>query len=278
MKFRGRSSIAADDKVVSTAVAKKQWFLKDLTGLPSLKAGWNGATFYAVKDLDRLALKVHGPEGLAKKKLTRQKRLDKKTEKAPKKKNAKPEKKKRKEREGDAEAAINDDDVDDGLHLRKKRATKDDDDFVPDKQDKRRKKDEATESNRRLSVDQVSLQKRNHSLDGSWVLQDFDDVDGDLVLKLAKNGKTMSGNCVISGCQVRLKCSDLQTEELDFHSVFKTQKTSFVGRMLIHLLDKGNAIKISYSNGASGQAAVRFLALSQKRESKKCLISLFLAL
>ena len=69
MKFRGRASIAADDKVVSTAVAKKQWFLKDLTGLPSLKAGWNGATFYAVKDLDRLALKVHGPEALAKKKL-----------------------------------------------------------------------------------------------------------------------------------------------------------------------------------------------------------------
>ena len=69
MKFRGRSSIAAEDKVVSTAVAKKQWFLKDLTGLPSLKAGWNGATFYAVKDLDRLALKVHGPEALAKKKL-----------------------------------------------------------------------------------------------------------------------------------------------------------------------------------------------------------------
>jgi len=69
MKFRGRSSIAADDKVVSTAVAKKQWFLKDLSGLSSLKAGWNGATFYAVEDLDRLALKVHGPEALAKKKL-----------------------------------------------------------------------------------------------------------------------------------------------------------------------------------------------------------------
>jgi hypothetical protein len=93
----------------------------------------------------------------------------------------------------------------------------------------------------------------------------FDDVDGDLVLKLAKNGKTMSGNCVISGCQVRLKCSDLQTEELDFHSVFKTQKTSFVGRMLIHLLDKGNAIKISYSNGASGQAAVRFFDVIAKK-------------
>ena len=85
MKFRGRSSISADDKVVSTAVAKKRWFLKDLSGLPSLKAGWNGPTFYAVKDLDRLALKVHGPEALAKKKQARQKRLDKKTEKAPKK-------------------------------------------------------------------------------------------------------------------------------------------------------------------------------------------------
>ena len=137
MKFRGRSSITADDKVVSTAVAKKQWFLKDLSGLPTLKAGWNGATFYAVKDLDRLALKVHGPDGLAKKKQARQKRLDKKTEKAkaPKKKKTSKPAKKRERHERDV-ANMDDDeyDVEDGLLLHKKqhKATKDDDDFVPD--------------------------------------------------------------------------------------------------------------------------------------------------
>ena len=179
-----------------------------------------------------------------------------------------PERKKRKERDQEAEDAKKDYDAEDGLRLRKKRATKDDEDFVPDEQDKRGKKEtaRATESNQRVNADQVSLQKRNQSLDGTWVLQDCDDVvDGDLVLKLAKNGKTMSGNCVISGCQVRLKCSDLQNEEVDFRSVFKTQKTSFVGRMLIRLLDKGNAIKISYSNGASGQAAVRFSDVIAKK-------------
>ena len=163
-------------------------------------------------------------------------------------------------------------DVEDGLRLRKKRATKDDEDFVPDEQDKRGKKEtaRATESNQRVNADQVSLQKRNQSLDGTWVLQDCDDVvDGDLVLKLAKNGKTMSGNCVISGCQVRLTCSDLQNEEVDFRSVFKTQKTSFVGRMLIRLLDKGNAIKISYSNGASGQAGQILRRYCKKEKVKQ---------
>ena len=179
----------------------------------------------------------------------------------------KPEKRKRKERDQEAEAAIKADDAEDGLRLRKKRATKDDDDFVPDEQD-RRKKDSArvTENNRRVSVDQVSLQKRNQSLDGTWVLQDCDYIDDcDLVFKLAKNGKSMSGNCVISGCQVRLKCSNLLSEQLDFRSVFKTQKASFVGRMLIRFMDKGNAIKLSYSNGASGQAAVRFSDVIAKK-------------
>jgi hypothetical protein len=109
------------------------------------------------------------------------------------------------------------------------------------------------------------MQKRNQSLDGAWVLQDCDDVDSDLVFKLAKSGKSMSGNCVISGCQVRLKCSDFQSEELDFRSVFKTQKTSYVGRMLVRLLDNGKSINVSYSNGASGQAAVRFADVIAKK-------------
>ncbi len=269
MKFRGRSSIAADDKVVSTAVAKKQWFLKDLSGLPSVKAGWNGATFYAVKDLDRLARKVHGPDGLAKKKLARQKRLDKKTEKekAPKKKSsAKPEKRKRQEQERDV-ASKDDDDVEDDSRPHKKRATKGDDDFVPDdEQEKRGKKGSAraTKSNRQVGTDQVTLQEKNQLLHGVWMLQDYEDPV-ELMFKLAKNGKTMSGNCVFSGCQVRLKCSNLQAEELDFRSVFKTQKTSFVGRMLIRLLDNGKTMKIYYSNGAPGQAAVRFTDVIAKK-------------
>ena len=92
-------------------------------------------------------------------------------------------------------------------------------------------------------------------------------IDGDLVLKLAKNGKSIAGNCVISGCQVRLKFSNLLSE-LDFRSIFKTQKTSFVGRMLIRLLDKGDAIKISFSNGALGQASVRFSDVIAKKRKQ----------
>jgi hypothetical protein len=116
---------------------KRKSSREDLSSLPSLKAGWNGATFYAVKDLDRLALKVHGPDGLAKKKLARQKRLDKKMEKAKapkKKKTSKPAKKRERHERDVANMDDDDDDVEDGLLLHKKqhKATKDDDDFVPD--------------------------------------------------------------------------------------------------------------------------------------------------
>jgi hypothetical protein len=239
MKFRGRSSISADDKVVSTATAKKEWFLKDLSGLPSQKIGWNGPTVYAVKDLDRLALKVHGRDGLAKKKEARKKRMDNKTGKGEKNANRK---KKRKEDEEDTS--------------RKKRANNDkDDDFVP-------------ESEEPPTAKMPSKEKLISDLEGAWVFQDCDEADSDLVLKLSKNGKSMSGNCVISGCEVRLKCNDLsiiQEAALDFQAKFKTQRSSFTGRMLIQLMEKGKALNISYANGASGQGAVRFSDVTARK-------------
>jgi hypothetical protein len=132
MKFRGRSSIAADDKVVSTATAKKEWFLKDLSGLPTKKVGWNGPTVYAVKDLDRLALKVHGRDGLAKKKEARKKRLEKKSTKGKTKigdaAKATGRKKKREDREEEEEK-----EEEEEVMSRKKRSRKDDNDFVPEK-------------------------------------------------------------------------------------------------------------------------------------------------
>jgi hypothetical protein len=93
MQTRKRA-VAADDKVVPTAVAKRDWFLKasDLTTLSRVGGGaaWGIGrfpTYYSVKDLDRLALRVHGgAAGLAKKKAARAKRLENKAQKATKKK------------------------------------------------------------------------------------------------------------------------------------------------------------------------------------------------
>jgi hypothetical protein len=100
-KFQGRltneneeKSVAADDKVVPTTVAKRDWFLKasDLATLGRVGGGaaWGVGrfpTYYSVKDLDRLALRVHGgAAGLAKKKAARARRLENKAQKATKKK------------------------------------------------------------------------------------------------------------------------------------------------------------------------------------------------
>jgi hypothetical protein len=269
MKFRGRSSIGAEDKVVSTATAKKEWFLNDLSGLPTKKVGWNGPTVYAVKDLDRLALKVHGRDGLAKKKEARKKRLEKKKSAKEKTKTVDAKatgrnKKKREDREEEEEGE------DEEAVSRKKRSSKEDDDFVPEK-----KMDNmlVTSSGRRVSREQVmsGLKKRNQTMEGSWVFQDCDEADSDLVLKLSKDGKSMSGNCVIAGCEVRLRCTDLfnlQDLTLDFSAVFKTQRVNFVGRMLIRLMEKGKALSISYSNGAQGQGAVRFNDVTARKRKK----------
>ncbi len=93
MKTRSsRKPIPNDDRVVSTAVAKRDWFLKpsDLATLPHAGGGaaWGVGrfpTYYSVKDLDRVALRVHGATGLAKKKATRKRRLENKSQKAKEK-------------------------------------------------------------------------------------------------------------------------------------------------------------------------------------------------
>lgn len=70
---------SADDKYVSLATAKKDWFLTSDHLLAHshriLKSGggaiWGVGripTYYRVKDLERVAIRVHGTEGLAKKK------------------------------------------------------------------------------------------------------------------------------------------------------------------------------------------------------------------
>ena len=90
MKTRSsRKAVAQGDTVVSTAVAKRDWFLKssDLVTLPHAGGGaaWGVGrfpTYYSVKDLDRLALRVHGAAGLGKKKAARARRLEKKEEKS----------------------------------------------------------------------------------------------------------------------------------------------------------------------------------------------------
>jgi hypothetical protein len=92
MNTRTRA-VAAGDKVVPTTVAKRDWFLKasDLATLSRVGRGaaWGVGrfpTYYSVKDLDRLALRVHGgTAGLAKKKAARARRLENKAQSAKKK-------------------------------------------------------------------------------------------------------------------------------------------------------------------------------------------------
>jgi hypothetical protein len=71
------------DKVVSATIAKRDWFLKssDLAKLPHAGGGaaWGVgrfATKYTTPDLDRLALRIHGVVGLAKKRAARSRRLE----------------------------------------------------------------------------------------------------------------------------------------------------------------------------------------------------------
>jgi hypothetical protein len=290
MKFRGRSSIGKDDLVVSTATAKKNWFLKDLRGLPNQKPGTDQQ--FMRKDLDRLALKVHGRDGLAKKREARSKRLENKTKKvkagkkkkreedveqvaAPRKKRAvkvvEKEKTKRvagkkKKREEEEEEDV-DDEEDQVGSSRKKRSSKDDDDFVPEQNEgPKSKKQNVSSCGERSGGDELiaKMKQRNEMLDGTWAFQGCPDSDSDLVLKLSKNGKSLSGNCMMSGCDVRLKCTDLFREELNFHAIFKTQRAKFVG-CTIRTTEKSKTLSVSYFNGARGMGAVSFSDVTAKK-------------
>jgi hypothetical protein len=117
METRGSSLQKAppkDDKVVSTAVAKRDWFVKsaDLATLPRSGGGaaWGFGrfpTYYSVKDLDWLALCVHGgAAGFARKKDAQKRRLENKEQKLKAKHVAKKQRARKfvkKEAEEDAE-------------------------------------------------------------------------------------------------------------------------------------------------------------------------------
>jgi hypothetical protein len=121
----------------------------------------------------------------------------------------------RKKKKEDREEEENDQDEEKGeeeeVVRRKKRSNKDDNDFDPEERSKKMDDMLVTSSGRRIRREQVmsGLKKRNQTLEGSWVFQDCDDADSDLVLKLSKDGKSMSGYCVITGCKVRLRCNEL---------------------------------------------------------------------
>merc|ERR1712093_668317 len=84
MLTRRSKRVDPKDPVVSTATAKKDWFLtsQHLRQIPSTGGGaiWGAGrlpTYYSVRALDRLALKVHGKEGLAEKREKRKRRQEK---------------------------------------------------------------------------------------------------------------------------------------------------------------------------------------------------------
>ena len=83
-----RERVDPRDPVVRTTIAKQDWFLtsEHLRQIPSTGGGAiYGAgrfpTYYSVRDLDRLAVQVHGEEGWAEKKAKRERRNAKRREK-----------------------------------------------------------------------------------------------------------------------------------------------------------------------------------------------------
>jgi hypothetical protein len=192
---RAKASSKAEsgaDKMVSTAVAKRDWFLKsaDLATLPRSGGGaaWGVGrfpTYFSVKDLDQLALRVHGAVGFAKKKDARKRRLENKDKKMKEKHVAKKRrapKPVRKEEEADVE------EVEEEEFSGKRRASgskrwtsddvmdevqDDDGDFKPGKEG--RKKARKTIAKKEDKV----VGKRPRPV-ASWTVDDVQDIDGDV--------------------------------------------------------------------------------------------------
>jgi hypothetical protein len=281
MKTRGSTKIGKDEKVVTTAVAKRDWFLtsSDLASLPRVGGGamWGAGrlpTCYSVKGLDRLALQVHGAAGLAKKREARQKRADNKGKKKEAKgKRSKvaaapaPEKGKRKEtavaekeEKRPARAAAS---------AKRARVTKDmvdedgqgddDGDFNPEELDEEEEKESASAKKQKTKSGGGGQKARNLAAVGSWNV----DCGDCYALELWPKGGGLGGEALVCDCDVALTCSDVSGEEMVFKAIFKTEKTKYVGAMSIRLNENGT-LAIEYFNGARGPAAVEFEATARR--------------
>ena len=66
-------------------------------------------------------------------------------------------------------------------------------------------------------------------------------------------GKRIGGEALICDCEVNLVCNDLHGPEMDVKAIFKTEKTTYQGVMMIRL-NQNDTLSISYFIGARGVA------------------------
>ncbi len=275
MKTRASSHnpVSGKDKLVTTAVAKRDWFLKssDLATLPRSggAAAWGVGRFpvyYSVKDLDRLALRVHGgAAGLAKKKAGRIKRLENakgKMKVAPRRKNGKGV---------DAEEEEEPEEVEfsgEKKRLRSRSTTKrrwaiedviddSDGDFNPGKETRKKQK----------TPPKIENAQKQHNLKavGEWNVVDCDDC---YWIELRQKGNGLAGEALVCDCEVALSCNNLYGQDMDFKAIFKTERDQYVGVMTI-CLNKNDTLSVEYFNGARGVARVEFEATAQRRRIKQ---------
>ncbi len=255
---RSASKVSSDDACVNTATAKKDWFLKpqDLSSVPSFGGGafWGAGrlpTLYRVKDLDRLALRVHGSAGLAKKKEARRKRAEKAAQagskkKAPTKRPVAPEE----SDEADATPS----------KFQKKSAAK----RGREGDGGQKLVSAATTKKRAKQNDNGAQVELNLGAVGNWRVND-EEWDSTMRIWQGRGaGASLLANALVVGCEVDMKCVDLSAEEMRFRAVFKTQRTKYVGVMTAQVKNK-NKLLISFANGAPGMSRVETLNSVAKR-------------
>jgi hypothetical protein len=107
--------------------------------------------------------------------------------------------------------------------------------------------------------------QRNLKAVGKWDVVDCSDC---YWLELWLKGNGLAGKALVCDCDVDLTCNDLYGPDMRFKAIFKTEKTKYVGVMIIRLNQNGT-LSIEYSNGARGVARVDFMATVQRRKAKK---------
>lgn len=206
-----------EDHFVSTATAKGDWFLttEHLRELKSHGGGFvsgfcRAPTYYRVRDLDALALRVHGAALLEEKRNRQKKRED----------NARAR----------AEAAM------------------------PKPKPKREREEEDAEDEQK---------ERNLAAAGKWIV-DSPDCDA---LELWRVGDVLEGRALVCNCEVSLRCTKLEDQEMRFRAIFQARKTRYTSTMHVTVTSK-NRLVIKYSNGAKGNLLIELDCTATRSKHK----------
>jgi hypothetical protein len=110
-------------------------------------------------------------------------------------------------------------------------------------------------------------EQKQHNLKaaGKWDVVDCSDC---YWLELWSKGNGFAGEALVCDCEVDFTCNDSYGPGMDFKAIFKTEKTKYVGVMIIRLNQNGT-LSIEDSIGARGLACVEFTAIAQQRKAKK---------